>query len=257
MHIISKNIKALRLERGWTQQEMADILFVTRQTVSNWENGKALLDVETLLQIAEKLDIDVNELVYGKNEKQNVFNKEVIKTLIYLLISVIVYLISRKVARYNQWPDLFAITIRWVPYLTLLPLILFFSGVLIIQILKLTNVIKKLNGSKYHKHYKTLLILMYTLCFAACFDIVRLDIIYIMYTFKIGQFKNATRYSSMDYALNIPIWLEKILNIPIFIICSGSTFHRPPYYLIIIVLGMLYELLKPYHGKEKYNNTGK
>lgn len=257
MHIISKNIKALRAERGWTQQEMADMLFVTRQTVSNWENGKALPDVETLLQIAEKLDIDVNELVYGKNEEENVFNKEVIKTLICLLIAVVVYLISRTFAKYHLWPDLFRQTIGWVPYLTLRPLILFFSGVLTIQILKLTNVIKKLKGSRYRKQYKTLLILMYTLCFAACFEIVRFDIIYMMYTFKIGQFKNATNFYGSDYALNMPIWLEKILNIPFFIICSGSTFYRPPYYLIIVVLGMIYELLKPYHGKEKYNNTDK
>ena len=39
MHSIAKNIKMIRKEKGWTQQQMADFLFVTRQTVSNWENG--------------------------------------------------------------------------------------------------------------------------------------------------------------------------------------------------------------------------
>jgi transcriptional regulator with XRE-family HTH domain len=76
MHIIAKNIKQLRQEKNWTQQEMADMLFVTRQTVSNWENGKALPDVETLLQIAEKLNIDVNDLVYGKNNSNEILKKD-------------------------------------------------------------------------------------------------------------------------------------------------------------------------------------
>ena len=57
MNQISKNIKQLRAEKGWTQQEMADVLFVTRQTISNWENGKSMPDVDTLIQIAEKLNI--------------------------------------------------------------------------------------------------------------------------------------------------------------------------------------------------------
>lgn len=66
MHSIAKNIKMIRKEKGWTQQQMADFLFVTRQTVSNWENGRALPDLETIEQISEKLDIDSQYLLYGK-----------------------------------------------------------------------------------------------------------------------------------------------------------------------------------------------
>ena len=39
MYDISKNLKKLRQQRNWTQQQMADVLFVTRQAVSNWETG--------------------------------------------------------------------------------------------------------------------------------------------------------------------------------------------------------------------------
>ena len=66
MHSIAKNIKMIRKEKGWTQQQMADFLFVTRQTVSNWENGRAFPDLETKEQICKKLDIDSQYLLYGR-----------------------------------------------------------------------------------------------------------------------------------------------------------------------------------------------
>ncbi len=71
MHSIAKNIKMIRKEKGWTQQQMADFLFVTRQTVSNWENGRALPDLETIEQICKKLDIDSQYLLYGRLNEKN------------------------------------------------------------------------------------------------------------------------------------------------------------------------------------------
>ena len=56
MHDISKNLKKLRLQRNWTQQQMADMLFVTRQAVSNWETGKSMPDLAILENIAQKLE---------------------------------------------------------------------------------------------------------------------------------------------------------------------------------------------------------
>lgn len=39
MAVVGKHIRALRMERGMTQEDLAEKLYVTRQTVSNWENG--------------------------------------------------------------------------------------------------------------------------------------------------------------------------------------------------------------------------
>ena len=44
---ISKNIKRLRQQAGLTQEQMAEKLFVTRQTVSLWENSKTQPDIQT------------------------------------------------------------------------------------------------------------------------------------------------------------------------------------------------------------------
>ena len=65
MRDIAKNIRTLRTTRNLTQDELADKLFVTRQTVSNYETGKSRPDVEMLTRIAEILDTDVNTLIYG------------------------------------------------------------------------------------------------------------------------------------------------------------------------------------------------
>lgn len=65
MRDISKNIKQLRVKKGMTQDELAEVLFVTRQTVSNYETGKSRPDVDMLINIANALDSDINTVIYG------------------------------------------------------------------------------------------------------------------------------------------------------------------------------------------------
>lgn len=65
MRDIGKNIKLLRQRKNLTQEELADKLFVTRQTVSNYENGKTRPDVEMILRIAQVLEVDANAVFYG------------------------------------------------------------------------------------------------------------------------------------------------------------------------------------------------
>lgn len=62
---IGKNIRALREEKGLTQDDLAARLFVTRQTVSNYETGRSRPDVEMLVHLSSALGADVNDLLYG------------------------------------------------------------------------------------------------------------------------------------------------------------------------------------------------
>ena len=66
MRDIGKNIRDLRESKGLTQEELAARLFVTRQTVSNYETGKTRPDVDMILPIAEVLDADANTVFYGR-----------------------------------------------------------------------------------------------------------------------------------------------------------------------------------------------
>lgn len=65
MRDIGKNIKTLRTKKNMTQDELAEKLFVTRQTVSNYETGRSRPDVEMLARIAEVLETDANAVLYG------------------------------------------------------------------------------------------------------------------------------------------------------------------------------------------------
>ena len=65
MRDISKNIRALRTARGLTQEELAAALHVTRQTVSNYENGRSRPDIDMVLRIAQALEADANDVLYG------------------------------------------------------------------------------------------------------------------------------------------------------------------------------------------------
>ncbi len=70
MEDIGKRIKDLRLEHTMTQDDLAEQLHVTRQTVSAWECGKANPDVETLMRLASIFEVDINLLLYGEKKEQ-------------------------------------------------------------------------------------------------------------------------------------------------------------------------------------------
>lgn len=62
---IGKNIRDLRIQKNMTQDDLAEKLYVTRQTVSNYETGKTLPNVEMLVKISELLDVDISQLLNG------------------------------------------------------------------------------------------------------------------------------------------------------------------------------------------------
>ena len=65
MNAVGKNLKQLRQREKLTQDALAERLHVTRQAVSSWETGKTQPDIETLTTLAEALNADVRELIYG------------------------------------------------------------------------------------------------------------------------------------------------------------------------------------------------
>ncbi len=86
MRDIGKNIKELRQLKNMTQDELAEKLFVTRQTVSNYETGKSRPDIEMLTRIAETLETDPNTVLYGIPQK---VSRE--RMILKLCISVAVF----------------------------------------------------------------------------------------------------------------------------------------------------------------------
>lgn len=62
-HFFSETIKKLRTDKGFTQQELADKMYVTRATVSGWESGHRLPDAAMISRLAEVLGVDINLLL--------------------------------------------------------------------------------------------------------------------------------------------------------------------------------------------------
>lgn len=62
---INDKIKALRVDRGWSQEQMAEKLAVSRQAVTKWETGAGAPDIENLKAIAQLFGVTTDELVFG------------------------------------------------------------------------------------------------------------------------------------------------------------------------------------------------
>ena len=83
-YITGATIKRLRENKGLTQDELAQKIFVSNKTISKWENGHGLPDISLMEPLAKALDISVIELFSG-NEVRNqnrAFNMK--KVLFYI-----------------------------------------------------------------------------------------------------------------------------------------------------------------------------
>lgn len=61
----NERIKNRRKELGVTQEDLAKQLYVSRQTLSSWENGRTLPDIDSLVLLSEALDINIDVLIKG------------------------------------------------------------------------------------------------------------------------------------------------------------------------------------------------
>ena len=64
--MLGDNIKALRKQKGISQEELASRIHVVRQNISKWEKNLSVPDAAMIQKIAEELDITVNELLGGE-----------------------------------------------------------------------------------------------------------------------------------------------------------------------------------------------
>ena len=91
-----ERLKQAREKKGMTQQTLAERLFVTRQTVSRWENGVRYPDILTVRKLSEILEISLDDLLSQENPKQLVERSPVLEnpaagrlqTAVYMLAAV-------------------------------------------------------------------------------------------------------------------------------------------------------------------------
>ena len=70
---IGQFLRECRKEKGITQEQLAEMIGVTNRSVSRWENGSNLPDLDILIEMADYYDVELRELLDGerKNEKMD------------------------------------------------------------------------------------------------------------------------------------------------------------------------------------------
>ena len=63
MKAIGQDLKEARLKKGLTGEQLAELLSVTEQTVSQWEADESFPDIEALIRLSDILDLDLDELL--------------------------------------------------------------------------------------------------------------------------------------------------------------------------------------------------
>lgn len=73
---IGEKIKNAREESQFTQTQAAESLLVSRQTISNWENGKSLPDIVSVIRMSELYNVSLDDLLKGDKAMIEKFEKD-------------------------------------------------------------------------------------------------------------------------------------------------------------------------------------
>ena len=95
---IGNFIKELRKEHHLSQAKLAEVLGVTSQAVSKWENGKNIPDVATMKVISDKFDVNIDEIINGKkaNKKHNYKLIIIIVSVLFIVALIIILIMTKK-----------------------------------------------------------------------------------------------------------------------------------------------------------------
>ena len=95
-----KNLIELRKSKQLSQEELASMLDISRQSVSKWESGESYPEMKILLAICEQFDLDLDELVYGevsshkKQSAKDIRDSVYDKSALYVGIALALFLLS-------------------------------------------------------------------------------------------------------------------------------------------------------------------
>ena len=88
-----KQIKRYRTDMNLSQEELAEKIYVTRQTISNWENDKSYPDIHSLLLLSSTFHISLDQLIKGDittmKEAIQKFNRDGAIFTVLLILTVI------------------------------------------------------------------------------------------------------------------------------------------------------------------------
>ena len=102
---LGSQIKRHRTERGLSQDDLAAKIYVSRQTVSSWENDKTYPDVESLLLLSVLFDVTVDELIKGDVEAMKEAISNDYKKMMALATGGLIIALSGAAAFLGEYPS--------------------------------------------------------------------------------------------------------------------------------------------------------
>ena len=97
--MLSKNIRNLRKQKGFNQEELANRIHVVRQTISKWESGLSVPDFYMLINLASELGVSVSDLLGETIENSDENN---LKTISDKLESINLKLSNQRIQRIKR-----------------------------------------------------------------------------------------------------------------------------------------------------------
>ena len=93
---LGNKIKYYRNEKELSQEELAERVYVSRQTISNWENNKSYPDINSIVLLSEIFEISIDNLIKGDVEqmKKEINSEEVKKLNFYATMMGILMLVA-------------------------------------------------------------------------------------------------------------------------------------------------------------------
>jgi len=114
---IGKFICAMRIQQSMTQAQLGERLGVTNKTISRWETGKYMPDIDKLRKLSAVLDVSINELLAGERiEDTPSFIKKADENLITILSKDSTFGLQDRIAFFkSKWiKDHKALIVLWV-----------------------------------------------------------------------------------------------------------------------------------------------
>ena len=106
---LNAQIKKYRTELNLSQEELAEKVYVTRQTISNWENGKSYPDIHSLLLLSSLFNVSLDQLIKGDVETmKEIINEQEVKKLnhystIYAVHFIVLLLSAVPLFMWLEW----------------------------------------------------------------------------------------------------------------------------------------------------------
>ncbi|MGX7200641.1 helix-turn-helix domain-containing protein [Enterococcus nangangensis] len=96
---VGERLKERRGQLHLTQEEVAEKMAISRQTISNWENGRSYPDIERMVRLSELYQLSLDELLKGDQQLVNHLQAETnvqrwLKIFVGLLLLNVVLMVS-------------------------------------------------------------------------------------------------------------------------------------------------------------------